>query len=109
VGTEPVSDLVAPSVEGPIATRYKQVKKDWPGRIFFLPLEGFFYSFEDDARLVAKVCGDHFLVGRAFEGMDPPTVALTVEECNQCLNQLMEAGYRVGVAEPELVRIIDPD
>jgi DNA mismatch repair protein MutS len=83
----------------PIRRQYQRLRDEHPGCILLFQLGDFFESFEDDARVVAATCGIT-LTSREFGKGDRVALAgVPLTRLDFYLARLLEAGYRVAVAE----------
>ncbi len=83
----------------PIRRQYQRLKDQHPGCILLFQLGDFYESFEDDARVVAEVCGVT-LTSREFgKGDRVPLAGVPLGRLDFYLARLLEAGLRVAVAE----------
>lgn len=83
----------------PIRRQYQRLKDQHPDCILLFQLGDFFESFEEDARIVATTCGIT-LTSREFgRGDRVPLAGVPVTRLDAYLGRLLDAGYRVAVAE----------
>ncbi|MBX3015195.1 MAG: DNA mismatch repair protein MutS [Caldilineaceae bacterium] len=83
----------------PMRQQYLALKSQYPDCILFFRLGDFYETFDDDAKTVAKVC-DVVLTSRPV-GNDTrvPLAGVPYHSVDGYLAKLVEAGYRVAVAE----------
>ncbi len=83
----------------PIRRQYQRLKDEHPGCILLFQLGDFYESFENDARVVADVCGVT-LTSREFgKGDRVPLAGVPLGRLEFYLARLLDAGLRVAVAE----------
>lgn len=83
----------------PMRQQYLALKSEHPGCILFFRLGDFYETFDDDAKLVAKVC-DVVLTSRPVgNDVRVPLAGVPYHSVDGYLAKLVEAGYRVAVAE----------
>ncbi|MEZ4861970.1 MAG: DNA mismatch repair protein MutS [Caldilineaceae bacterium] len=83
----------------PMRQQYLSIKSQYPDCILFFRLGDFYETFDDDAKTVARVC-DVVLTSRPV-GNDQrvPLAGVPYHSVDGYLAKLVEAGYRVAVAE----------
>jgi DNA mismatch repair protein MutS len=79
--------------------QYLSLKRQYPDCILFFRLGDFYETFDDDAKLVARVC-DVVLTSRPV-GNDQrvPLAGVPYHSVDGYVARLIEAGYRVAIAE----------
>ncbi|OUC08907.1 DNA mismatch repair protein MutS, partial [Litorilinea aerophila] len=83
----------------PMRRQYLSLKRQYPDCILFFRLGDFYETFDEDAKIVAKVC-DVVLTSRPV-GNDQrvPLAGVPYHSVDGYLARLVEAGYRVAIAE----------
>lgn len=85
--------------DSPIRRQYEELKRQHADCVLLFQLGDFFESFEDDARLVARVCGI-VLTSREFGKGDRVALAgVPLARLDYFLARLVDAGLHVAVAE----------
>ena len=83
----------------PMRQQYLALKSQYPECILFFRLGDFYETFDEDAKTVAKVC-DVVLTSRPVgNDMRVPLAGVPYHAVDGYLARLVEAGYRVAVAE----------
>ncbi len=120
----PQGALALPGLEdarlSPIRRQYLELKRRQPDAILFFRLGDFYETFEDDARLVARVL-DITLTSREMgRGERLPMAGIPAHAADGYVARLIGQGYHVAVAEQvgdlprnglvrrEIVRVITP-
>jgi DNA mismatch repair protein MutS len=100
--------------------QYLRIKKQYPETIVFFRLGDFYETFDDDAKLVARVC-DIVLTSRPV-GKDQrvPLAGVPYHSVEGYVAKLIQAGYKVamveqvgevparGLVDREVVRVVTP-
>src|SRR5690606_25889397 len=83
----------------PMRRQYLSLKRQHPDCILFFRLGDFYETFDEDAKLVAKVC-DVVLTSRPV-GNDQrvPLAGVPYHSVDGYIARLIEAGYRAAIAE----------
>ncbi len=120
----PRGTLALPGLEdagvSPIRRQYLELKHSRPDAILFFRLGDFYETFEDDARLVARVL-DIMLTGREMgRGERLPMAGIPAHAADGYVARLIAQGYHVAIAEQigdvprnglvrrEIVRVVTP-
>ncbi|MFN8453706.1 MAG: DNA mismatch repair protein MutS [Anaerolineae bacterium] len=84
----------------PVRRQYLAVKKQYPDTIVFFRLGDFYETFDDDAKLVAKVL-DIVLTSRNYSQAEErvPMAGVPYHAVDHYLARLIKAGYRVAICE----------
>lgn len=83
----------------PMRQQYLALKSEYADCILFFRLGDFYETFDDDAKIVAKVC-DVVLTSRPVgNDVRVPLAGVPYHSVDGYLAKLVEAGYRVAVAE----------
>jgi len=103
----------------PMRGQYLRIKKQFPDTIVFFRLGDFYETFDDDARIVARVC-DIVLTSRPV-GKDQrvPLAGVPYHAVEGYVAKLLQAGYKVAIVEQvgeigqglvdrDVVRIVTP-
>jgi len=85
--------------ETPLMRQYTQIKQKYPETILLYRLGDFFETFEDDAKITAKVCGITLTKRNNGAGADMPLAGFPHHQIDNYLPKLVRAGYRVAVCE----------
>ncbi len=85
--------------ETPLMRQYNQIKQKYPETILLYRLGDFFETFEDDAKITAKVCGLTLTKRNNGAGADMPLAGFPYHQLDNYLPKLVRAGYRVAVCE----------
>ncbi len=79
--------------------QYLQLKRQYPDCILFFRLGDFYETFDDDAKIVARVC-DVVLTSRPVGGdQRAPLAGVPYHSVDGHIARLIEAGYKVAIAE----------
>src|SRR4051812_12475405 len=83
----------------PMRQQYLSLKSQYPDCVLFFRLGDFYETFDDDAKVVAKVC-DVVLTSRPV-GNDQrvPLAGVPHHSVDGYIPRLIEAGYKVAIAE----------
>jgi DNA mismatch repair protein MutS len=104
----------------PMRRQYLQIKKQYPETIVLFRLGDFYETFDDDAKVVARVC-DIVLTSRPV-GKDQrvPLAGVPYHSVESYLARLIQAGHKVAIVEQvgdvtgrglvdrEVVRVVTP-
>jgi DNA mismatch repair protein MutS len=83
----------------PMRRQYLALKKQYPDCILFFRLGDFYETFDDDAKLVAKVC-DVVLTSRPVgNNKRVPLAGVPYHSAEGYIARLVRAGYKVAIAE----------
>lgn len=83
----------------PMRQQYLSLKSQYPDCILFFRLGDFYETFDEDAKLVAKVC-DVVLTSRPVgNDVRVPLAGVPYHSVDGYVARLIEAGYRVAIAE----------
>ncbi len=89
----------SPQRETPIRRQYEALRAQHPDCLLLFQLGDFYESFEEDAKVVSRVCGIT-LTSREFGKGDRVALAgVPLGRLEHYLARLIEAGYHVAVAE----------
>lgn len=86
------------SDQTPLMRQYNQIKKKYPDTVLLFRLGDFFETFEEDAKITAKVCGIT-LTKRNNGGSETPLAGFPHHQLDNYLPKLVRAGFRVAVCE----------
>src|SRR5205823_11213556 len=85
--------------ETPLRRQYLQIKKQHPDAIVFFRLGDFYETFDEDAAIVARVC-DVVLTSRpTSKEQRIPMAGVPYHSAESYISRLVQAGYKVAVAE----------
>ncbi|MFN8635877.1 MAG: DNA mismatch repair protein MutS [Chloroflexota bacterium] len=102
-----------------VRAQYDALKREHPGRILLFQLGDFYETFEDDARIVARVC-DITLTARELSKGDRVALAgVPIHRAAPHIGKLISAGYHVaicdqigeagkGLVERQVTRVVTP-
>ena len=83
----------------PIRRQYLSIKQRYPNAILLFRLGDFYETFDDDAKLAAKVL-DIVLTSRSMgKGVRVPMAGIPAHSVESYLAKLIEAGHRVAICE----------
>lgn len=83
----------------PMRAQYLALKKQYPDIILLFRLGDFYETFDDDARIVSSVC-DVVLTSRPVGNDDRvPLAGVPYHAVDTYIAKLINAGYRVAIAE----------
>lgn len=83
----------------PMRQQYLSLKSQYPDCILFFRLGDFYETFDDDAKVIAKVC-DVVLTSRPVgNDLRVPLAGVPHHSVEGYIARLIEAGYRVAVAD----------
>ncbi|MGQ9586554.1 MAG: DNA mismatch repair protein MutS, partial [Anaerolineae bacterium] len=104
----------------PMRRQYLQIKRQYPDAVVLFRLGDFYETFDEDAKLVARVC-DVVLTSRPVgKGQRVPLAGVPYHAVDTYLAKLIEAGHRVAIVEQmeeqagkglvsrEVVRVVTP-
>jgi DNA mismatch repair protein MutS len=83
----------------PLMAQYRQVKAKYPETILLFRMGDFFETFEDDAKVTAKVLGIVLTKRGNGAARDIPLAGFPHHALDAYLPKLLKAGYRVAVCE----------
>src|SRR5438270_13473287 len=85
--------------ETPLRRQYLQIRQQYPDTIVFFRLGDFYETFADDAAIVARVC-DVVLTSRPVsKEARIPMAGVPYHSAEGYISRLVQAGYKVAVAE----------
>src|SRR5438128_4049426 len=95
--------------ETPLRRQYLQIKQQYPETIFFFRLGDFYETFDDDAAIVARVC-DVVLTSRpTSKDQRIPMAGVPYHSAESYITRLVQAGYKVAVAEQLTAPTVDEE
>src|SRR5947209_339981 len=95
--------------ETPLRRQYLQIKKQYPDAIVFFRLGDFYETFDDDAAIVARVC-DVVLTSRpTSKEQRIPMAGVPYHSAESYITKLVQAGYKVAVAEQLSAPTVDEE
>jgi len=83
----------------PLMSQYRQVKAKYPETILLFRMGDFYETFEDDAKVTAKVLGIVLTKRGNGAAGDIPLAGFPHHALDSYLPKLLKAGYRVAVCE----------
>lgn len=112
--------MVKSSDMTPVRRQYLQIKKQYPGTIVFFRLGDFYETFDEDAKIVSKVC-DIVLTSRPVgKNQRVPLAGVPYHAVEGYIAKLIKAGHKVAIVEQvgeqpmrglmprEVIRVITP-
>ncbi|HEX9989579.1 MAG TPA: DNA mismatch repair protein MutS [Chloroflexia bacterium] len=95
--------------ETPLRKQYLQIKRQYPDTIVFFRLGDFYETFDDDAAIVARVC-DVVLTSRpTSKEQRIPMAGVPYHSAEGYIAKLVQAGYKVAVAEQLSAPTVDQE
>ena len=95
--------------ETPLRRQYLQIKSQYPDTIVFFRLGDFYETFDDDAVTVARVC-DVVLTSRpTSKDQRIPMAGVPYHSAEGYISRLVQAGYKVAVAEQLSAPTVDEE
>lgn len=92
----------------PLMRQYHQIKAKYPDTVLLFRLGDFYETFEDDAKITARVCGITLTRRNNGAEEETPLAGFPYHQLDNYLPKLVKAGYRVAVCEqledPKLAR-----
>ena len=91
----------------PLRRQYLQIKNQYPDTIVFFRLGDFYETFDDDASIVSRVC-DVVLTSRPVAKDERiPMAGVPYHSAESYISRLVQAGYKVAVAEQLTAPTVD--
>jgi DNA mismatch repair protein MutS len=95
--------------ETPLRRQYLQIKSQYPDTIVFFRLGDFYETFDDDAAIVSRVC-DVVLTSRpTSKDKRIPMAGVPYHSAEGYIARLVQAGYKVAVAEQLTAPTVDEE
>lgn len=95
--------------ETPLRRQYLNIKGKYPDTIVFFRLGDFYETFDDDAAIVARVC-DVVLTSRpTSKDVRIPMAGVPYHSAEGYISRLVQAGYKVAVAEQLTMPDVDEE
>ncbi len=95
--------------ETPLRRQYLQIKSQYPDTIVFFRLGDFYETFDKDAAIVARVC-DVVLTSRpTSKDQRIPMAGVPYHSAEGYISRLVQAGYKVAVAEQLSAPTVDEE
>jgi DNA mismatch repair protein MutS len=95
--------------ETPLRRQYLQIKSQYPDTIVFFRLGDFYETFDGDAAIVARVC-DVVLTSRpTSKDQRIPMAGVPYHSAEGYISRLVQAGYKVAVAEQLSAPTVDEE
>ena len=95
--------------ETPLRRQYLKIKSQYPDTIVFFRLGDFYETFDDDAAIVARVC-DVVLTSRpTSKDVRIPMAGVPYHSAEGYISRLVQAGYKVAVAEQLSAPTVDEE
>ncbi|MCL5029956.1 MAG: DNA mismatch repair protein MutS [Bacteroidetes bacterium] len=86
-------------MQTPLMTQYNKIKASYPDTILLFRMGDFFETFEEDAKIAAKVLGITLTKRANGAAEDVPLAGFPHHAIDTYLPKLVRAGYRVAVCE----------
>ncbi|HST05040.1 MAG TPA: DNA mismatch repair protein MutS [Chloroflexia bacterium] len=83
----------------PLRRQYLKIKSQYPDTIVFFRLGDFYETFDDDAAVVARVCGVVLTSRPTSKDNRIPMAGVPYHSAEGYISKLVQAGYKVAVAE----------
>ncbi|MCX7736285.1 MAG: DNA mismatch repair protein MutS [Candidatus Kapabacteria bacterium] len=83
----------------PLTRQYNQIKQKYPDTVLLFRLGDFFETFNEDAKITAKVCGITLTKRNNGAAGEMPLAGFPQHQLDNYLPKLVRAGYRVAVCE----------
>ena len=83
----------------PMRRQYLDIKRQYPECILFFRLGDFYETFDEDAKIVAEVCGVVLTSRPVGNNQRVPLAGVPYHSVEGYLARLVKAGYKVAVAE----------
>ena len=95
--------------ETPLRRQYLQIKQQYPDTIVFFRLGDFYETFDEDAAIVSRVC-DVVLTSRPTSKNERiPMAGVPYHSAEGYIARLVQAGYRVAIAEQLSAPTVDEE
>lgn len=93
----------------PLRRQYLEIKKQYPDTIVFFRLGDFYETFDGDASIVSRVC-DVVLTSRPVaKDQRIPMAGVPYHSAESYISRLVQAGYKVAVAEQLSAPTVDEE
>ena len=83
----------------PLRRQYLNIKSQYPDTIVFFRLGDFYETFDDDAAIVARVCDVVLTARPTSKDQRIPMAGVPYHSAEGYISRLVQAGYKVAVAE----------
>ncbi len=95
--------------ETPLRRQYLDIKKQYPDTIVFFRLGDFYETFDDDAAIVARVCDVVLTARPTSKEQRIPMAGVPYHSAEGYITKLVQAGYKVAVAEQLTAPTVDAE
>ena len=95
--------------ETPLRRQYLQIKKQYPDAIVFFRLGDFYETFDDDAAIVSRVCDVVLTARPTSKDQRIPMAGVPYHSAETYIARLVQAGYKVAVAEQLSAPTVDEE
>ncbi len=95
--------------ETPLRRQYLDIKKQYPDTIVFFRLGDFYETFDDDAAIVARVCDVVLTARPTSKEQRIPMAGVPYHSAEGYIAKLVQAGYKVAVAEQLTAPTVDAE
>lgn len=93
----------------PLRRQYLKIKSQYPDTIVFFRLGDFYETFDDDAAIVARVCGVVLTARPTSKDHRIPMAGVPYHSAEGYISRLVQAGYKVAVAEQLSMPTVDEE
>ncbi|MDQ6693727.1 MAG: DNA mismatch repair protein MutS [Chloroflexota bacterium] len=95
--------------ETPLRQQYLNIKKQYPDTILFFRLGDFYETFDEDAAVVARVCDVVLTARPTSKDQRIPMAGVPYHSAEGYIARLVQAGYKVAVAEQLSAPTVDEE
>jgi DNA mismatch repair protein MutS len=95
--------------ETPLRQQYLNIKKQYPDTIVFFRLGDFYETFDNDAAIVSQVCDVVLTARPTSKDQRIPMAGVPYHSAEGYIARLVQAGYKVAVAEQLTAPIVDQE
>lgn len=95
--------------ETPLRRQYLQIKQQYPDTIVFFRLGDFYETFDDDATIVSQVCDVALTSRPTSKDKRIPMAGVPYHSAESYIARLVQAGYKVAVAEQLSAPTVDEE
>lgn len=95
--------------ETPLRQQYLNIKKQYPDTIVFFRLGDFYETFDNDAAIVSQVCDVVLTARPTSKDQRIPMAGVPYHSAEGYIAKLVQAGYKVAVAEQLTAPTVDSE
>ncbi|HEY0069970.1 MAG TPA: DNA mismatch repair protein MutS, partial [Chloroflexia bacterium] len=95
--------------ETPLRQQYLNIKKQYPDTIVFFRLGDFYETFDNDAAIVSQVCDVVLTARPTSKDQRIPMAGVPYHSAEGYIARLVQAGYKVAVAEQLTAPTVDQE